>query len=149
MYNKKYCNTECCNSIRRVVEYILLKLSPPQDKAQAESKTYRVKAQGNLKHTRCGLGVPETSGSSGSVWKCVKRVAGFGHKYFCLELCQQNWSECNNLSETCWIHKISYKFPNYGIQKEPFSSQTILEFVGSFRACLAGILWSKYHKTPM
>ena len=21
------------------------------------------------------------------------------------------------LSETCWIHKISYKFPNYGIQK--------------------------------
>ena len=24
MYNKKYCNTECCNSIRRAVEYILL-----------------------------------------------------------------------------------------------------------------------------
>ena len=24
MYNKKYCNTECCNSIRREVEYILL-----------------------------------------------------------------------------------------------------------------------------
>ena len=27
MYNKKYCNTECCNSIRRVVEYILLTLA--------------------------------------------------------------------------------------------------------------------------
>ena len=26
MYNKKYCNTGCCNSIRRVVEYILLTL---------------------------------------------------------------------------------------------------------------------------
>ena len=36
------------------------------------------------------------------------------------------------------IHKISYKFPNYGIQKKTFSSesQTILEFeipiVGNF-----------------
>ena len=28
MYNKKYCNTLCCNSIRRVVEYILLTPSP-------------------------------------------------------------------------------------------------------------------------
>ena len=32
------------------------------------------------------------------------------------------WTTC----ETCWIHKISYKFPNYGIQKKTFSSQTIL-----------------------
>ena len=24
MHNKKYCNTECCNSIKREVEYILL-----------------------------------------------------------------------------------------------------------------------------
>ena len=29
MYNKKYCNTECCNSIKRVVEYILLILPLP------------------------------------------------------------------------------------------------------------------------
>ena len=37
------------------------------------------------------------------------------------------------LSETCWIHKISYKFPNYGIQKTTtFCSQTILEFIGNF-----------------
>ena len=28
MYNKKYCNTLCCNSIRRAVEYILLTPSP-------------------------------------------------------------------------------------------------------------------------
>ena len=27
MYNKKYCNTECCNSIKREVEYILLTLN--------------------------------------------------------------------------------------------------------------------------
>ena len=60
MHDKKYCNTECCNSIKREVEYILLTPSPtgwslggspgltpppPQDEAHAKAESrdmYRV-----------------------------------------------------------------------------------------------------------
>ena len=41
-------------------------------------------------------------------------------------------SSLDYLSETCWIRKISYKFPNYGIQKRLLVLKTILEFVRNF-----------------